>query len=212
VVPPEPLAMFPLAAVVFPTTELPLHVFERRYQCLTNDVLAGDGEFGICLISRGSEVGGGDERVSIGTRVRVELAAPLDAERWLLVARGTERIRVLEWLDDDPYPRALVEPLPSLGPAAPHPAVLEALCSVKALRRLQSEFADGFTAPCVDLHLDEGGPSVVWMLCAMSPLSLWDAQHLLEVPTELERLVLLRELCDAKRRELESVLRLDTAT
>ena len=47
-----PLAMFPLAAVVFPTTELPLHVFERRYQCLTRDVLLGSQEFGICLISK----------------------------------------------------------------------------------------------------------------------------------------------------------------
>ena len=85
-VPPEPLAMFPLAAVVFPTTELPLHVFERRYQCLTNDVLAGDGEFGICLISRGSEVGGGDERVGVGTEAVIEAARPFDDGRWGLLA------------------------------------------------------------------------------------------------------------------------------
>jgi uncharacterized protein len=207
-----PLAMFPLAAVVFPTTELPLHVFERRYQCLTRDVLVDSKEFGVCLISKGCEVGGGDERVSVGTRVRIELAAPLDGERWILLTRGVERIRVLEWLDDDPYPRALVEPMPVHGAEVPPEAVRDALCAVKVLRRLQSEFSDGLTAPCIDLRLEDAAPSTPWMLCAMSPLSLWDLQVLLEVPDNLERLRLLRELCEAKSRDLESVLRLDDAT
>jgi Lon protease-like protein len=203
--------MFPLAAVVFPTTELPLHVFERRYQCLTHDVLSGSKEFGICLISRGCEVGGGDERVSIGTRVRVELAAPLEGERWILVTRGVERIRVVEWLADDPYPRALVEPMPVADPVLPHATVLHALKKVKALRRLQAEFADGWTNPCVDLHLEDAPSSAPWMLCAMSPLSLSDLQVLLEVPDNDGRLSMLGELCDAKARDLEAVLRLDGA-
>jgi uncharacterized protein len=202
--------MFPLATVVFPTTALPLHVFERRYQQLTHDVLAGSGEFGICLISRGHEVGGGDERVSIGTRVRVELATPLADERWILVARGVDRVRVEHWLDDDPYPRAMVEPLPSEGPPAPPAAVNQALCSVTALRRLQAECADGWTAPCVDVPIDDPA-SAPWTLCAMSPLSLFDLQRLLEVPGDVDRLLLLRALCDEKRRDLESVLRLDAA-
>jgi Lon protease-like protein len=204
--------MFPLAAVVFPTTELPLHVFERRYQCLTNDVLMGSQEFGICLISKGCEVGGGDERVSVGTKVRIELAAPLDDDRWILVTRGVERIRVLEWLDDDPYPRAIVEPLPVADAHVPLEAVRNALCAVKVLRRLQSEFTDALTSPCIDLRLEDSASSAPWMLCAMSPLSLWDLQILLEVPGNLERLLRLRELCEAKSRDLESVLRLDGAT
>ena len=203
--------MFPLAAVVFPSTELPLHVFERRYQCLTRDVLASSQEFGICLISRGSEVGGGDERVAVGTKVRVELAAPLDGDRWLLVTRGIERIRVVEWLDDDPYPQALVEPLPPAEPVVPHALVLEALCAVKGLRRLQAELSDGPASPCVDLRLEDARTSAPWMLCAMSPLSLYDLQALLEVPGHLERLSMLRVLCEAKSRDLESVLRLDGA-
>jgi Lon protease-like protein len=206
-----PLAMFPLASVVFPCTELPLHVFERRYQCLTRDVLLDSKEFGICLISRGSEVGGGDERVSVGTKVRIELAAPLDGDRWILVTRGIERFRVVEWLEDDPYPRALVEAMPVEDTEVPLEAVRDALCAVKVLRRLQSEFTDGLTSPCVDLHLEDSPATAPWMLCAMSPLSLWDLQVLLEVPGNPERLRLLRELCSAKSRDLESVLRLDDA-
>lgn len=198
--------MFPLAAVVFPGTELPLHVFERRYQCLTHDVLVGNKEFGICLISRGSEVGGGDERVSVGTRVRIELASPLEGDRWILVTRGLERIVVRQWLDDDPYPRALVEPYPSSAPAAPHDDLVAALGAVKSLRRLQSELADGWASPCIDLSLDERADLAAWMLCAMAPLSLMDLQQLLEAPSHLGRLAQLRELCEARCRDLQMVL------
>ncbi len=203
--------MFPLAAVVFPGTELPLHVFERRYQCLTRDVLFGSKEFGICLISRGSEVGGGDERVTVGTKVRVELAAPLEGDRWILVTRGVERIRVTEWLKDDPYPMAVVEDLPAEGPAVGHDAIVSALSTVKALRRLQSECADGWASPCIDLKFEDHEASAPWMLCAMAPLSLSDLQALLEVPGNAERLELLRKLCEAKSRDLEAVLGLDDA-
>jgi uncharacterized protein len=37
-------------------------VFEPRYQALLDLVLAGDRRFGIVLIERGFEVGGGDHR------------------------------------------------------------------------------------------------------------------------------------------------------
>jgi Lon protease-like protein len=197
--------MFPLAAVAFPGTELPLHVFERRYQCLARDVLSGSNEFGICLISRGPEVGGGDERVSVGTKVRVELAAPLQGDRWILVTRGVERIRVVEWLEDDPYPMALVEDLPAEGPAVAHAEILAALSSVKALRRIQSEFAEGWASPCIDLKFEDHAATAPWMLCAMAPLSLLDLQVLLEVPGNGARLALLRELCESKCRDLETV-------
>jgi hypothetical protein len=208
----EPLAMFPLSTVVFPFTELPLHVFEVRYQHLTRDVLLGSKEFGICLISRGWEVGGHDERVDVGTRVRVELAAPLEEDRWILVTRGIERFRVTSWLDDAPYPRALVLPEPVADADVPRDVLESTFKSVKALRRIQSEFSDGWTSPCVDLGLDEDSSAAAWMLCAMSPLTLVDLQLLLEVPDHRSRLTLLRDLCDAKRSDLETAMRLDDAT
>ena len=62
--------MFPLGNVLFPHAQLPLHVFEPRYRALAETCLAGDGEFGVVLIERGSEVGGGDTRFSIGTVAR----------------------------------------------------------------------------------------------------------------------------------------------
>ncbi|MET1002223.1 MAG: LON peptidase substrate-binding domain-containing protein, partial [Acidimicrobiia bacterium] len=51
--------MFPLGSVLFPHALLPLHVFEPRYRVMMRHCLEGDKEFGVVLIERGSEVGGG---------------------------------------------------------------------------------------------------------------------------------------------------------
>jgi Lon protease-like protein len=100
--------MFPLGTVLLPFAHLPLHIFEPRYRALVKDVLAGDGEFGVVLIERGQEVGGGDVRFGVGTVAKVLQTAELPDGRWLLDAVGTERFRVTEWLPDDPYPLAMV--------------------------------------------------------------------------------------------------------
>ena len=61
-----PMAMFPLGTVLFPFARLPLHVFEPRYRVLVHDCLRNRNEFGVVLIERGHEVGGGDDRFRIG--------------------------------------------------------------------------------------------------------------------------------------------------
>ena len=65
--------MFPLGMVIFPHQVTALCVFEDRYKQLLADVTTSR-TFGSCLITRGSEVGGGDERTSVGTEVRIILS------------------------------------------------------------------------------------------------------------------------------------------
>jgi ATP-dependent Lon protease len=105
--------MFPLGAVLLPGELLPLHVFEPRYRALVDDCLAAaDGpRFGVVLIARGHEVGGGDERHDVGTVARIVRREVEPDGRSGLLCAGEERIRVLRWLPDDPYPRAEVEPV-----------------------------------------------------------------------------------------------------
>ena len=62
------LAMFPLQSVLVPGAIVPLHVFEERYRTLVDRCVAMQEDFGVTLISRGSEVGGGDVRTDVGTR------------------------------------------------------------------------------------------------------------------------------------------------
>ena len=101
--------MFPLGTVLFPYALLPLQVFEPRYRLMMRHVLDGDREFGVVLIERGSEVGGGDTRFDVATVARVVQAAELPDGRFALATVGMRRVRVRRWLADDPYPRAEVE-------------------------------------------------------------------------------------------------------
>ena len=103
--------MFPLGTVLVPGQGLPLHVFEPRYRALVEACVAGDGCFGVVLIERGSEVGGGDVRFDIGTVARIREVAQAPDGRYAVAAVGTDRFRVVQWLDDDPFPRAEIEVL-----------------------------------------------------------------------------------------------------
>ncbi len=80
--------MFPLSTVLFPHARAFLHVFEPRYRAMVADCLAGDRRLGVVLIARGSEVGGGDQRVDVGTLASIETAEPAADGRWHLAVEG----------------------------------------------------------------------------------------------------------------------------
>src|SRR3954449_13007516 len=101
----KPLPMFPLGTVLFPHAALPLHIFEDRYRALAETCLRADGRFGVVLIERGYEVGGGDTRFGVGTVARIVDAARTPDGRYLLATVGTERVRIKKWVRDRPPPR-----------------------------------------------------------------------------------------------------------
>jgi uncharacterized protein len=101
--------MFPLESVRLPGEDLPLRIFEPRYSALVRDCLAGERTFGVVLIAAGREVGGGDARCDIGTLARIVSAEEHGEGRYRIACEMGERIRVEQWHDDDPYPRATVE-------------------------------------------------------------------------------------------------------
>ena len=104
--------MFPLESVRLPGEGLPLRIFEPRYGALVRDCLSGAREFGVVLIAAGREVGGGDARLDVGAMAHIVNCQDLGSGRYLLECEMRERIRVTSWLDDDPYPKADVEPWP----------------------------------------------------------------------------------------------------
>src|ERR1051325_1106028 len=109
------LPMFPLGSVLFPAMPLPLRVFEDRYLAMLAHVLQDEPpEFGVVLIERGQEVGGGDVRFDVGTVARIaDLQVAEDAVG--LLALGGRRFEVAGWHDEDPYPQAEVRMLDELG-------------------------------------------------------------------------------------------------
>jgi Lon protease-like protein len=197
--------MFPLSAVLYPHAQIPLHVFEPRYRALTRDCLAGDSKFGVVLIERGAEVGGGDQRMAVGTRAVITKAAALSDGRWLLMVQGDVRIRVGEWLDDDPYPLAMVEEWsPQIDDVAAS-MVRRAEQSVRRTRGLLSE-SGASAALSAETRFDRDPDVASWQICAEAPLNMMDAQRLLSTNGTLERLALLIELTEAMEQDLHRML------
>ncbi|MBI4884201.1 MAG: LON peptidase substrate-binding domain-containing protein [Actinobacteria bacterium] len=169
--------MFPLGSVLFPGGALPLHVFEPRYQALVRDCIAApDHEFGVVLIDRGSEVGGGEVRRDVGVVARMVQVLELADDRFAVVAIGAERIRVVQWLADDPYPRAVVERWAEQSTHEGDSALVDDI-----VRRAQ-QFARGGEAPVssadafeVAEQLPLGAADRYALLCADGPAERWQA-------------------------------------
>ncbi len=108
------MAMFPLQSALLPDEDLPMQIFEPRYTALVRDCMRDDDpRFGVVLISQGREVGGGDVRCDVGTVARITECVDLAGSgQFMLRCRTGERIRVCDWLPDDPYPRAMVQAWP----------------------------------------------------------------------------------------------------
>jgi Lon protease-like protein len=199
------LPMFPLSTVLFPGAVIPLHIFEPRYRELTRDCLAGDGRFGIVLIERGTEVGGGDQRASVGTQVRIIDSTELPDGRWLMLVQGEVPIHISEWLPDDPYPLAQVQVRSQSEDAVDLDLLERAHQCLRRTRGLLSE--SGASAPMpASLELDPDPERASWQLCAEAPVSAFDAQRLLSSPGPGARIDVLIELVEAVEEDVRRLM------
>ena len=194
--------MFPLGSVLFPSIFLPLHVFEPRYRALVRDCLEGDREFGVVLIERGSEVGGGDARFSIATLAHVVSATELPDGRYALTAVGVARVRVERWLPDDPYPRAEISEITDVAPGPGARAAFDAtVARLHEVRDLAARLQGLDEVP--PLVLADDLEQASFEIAALAGLGPLDAQHLLEQPGTDARLAML----DASLADTASLLR-----
>ena len=182
-------------------------MFEPRYRQLVIDCLAddsGDPEFGVTMIERGREVGGGDQRAAVGAVARMVQVEALDGGRYAIVAVGTRRIRVNAWLPDDPYPLADVDDWPDEDPDAAGldervTAAKDRLAAVLDLARQLGE-----VPAAADLAAVSDDPLVAsYHLAALSPLGPADRYRLLCARSPAERLDLVIECLD----DVEAMLR-----
>lgn len=192
--------MFPLGSVLFPGMPLPLQIFEMRYQLMLADVLANDGTFGVVLIQRGSEVGGGDIRSNTGTLARIIRHEPRSRGRHSILAVGVERIRVNSWMPDDPYPLAEVEPWPDEFDDAgttddPTDLTVVYGSCVESLRELLATAASlGHHVVPATFATPDDPVAGSNFLGSIAPLGPFDRQRLLEAPGASHRLMILSEM------------------
>lgn len=183
---------------MLPGEELPLRIFEPRYTALVQDCLAADDPaFGVVLISAGREVGGGDTRSDVGALAHITECADFGDGRYRLRCVMAERIRVLEWHPDDPYPRAMVE----VWPDEPGLAV-----DVEAIREVEDRMAALFERIArvrgaevnprdIVEGADASGDAAMWLyaLASRVPMGQADRYAVLSAPTVAARTAALRD-------------------
>ncbi len=124
---PSELPVLPLRNVVaFPHTLLPLAVGLERSVRLLEDVLEGDRLMVLAAMTDPSiEEPGPDGVYQAGTLAVVERALRIDDD-YQIVVRGLARVRIADWLTEEPYLKARFEQMPeTLGDEA----------EIEALRR-----------------------------------------------------------------------------
>ncbi len=197
------LAMFPLESALLPDEDLPLRIFEPRYGALVRDCVGNGDPFGVVLISRGREVGGGDSRCDVGVLARITEHADLGSGRYVLQCRTGERIRVNGWLPDDPYPRATVRIWPDEPGDPVTPAqFLDVEDRVMALFERVAA-ARGAQLPGRDVLLGSGRSDArdagerLYALASRIPIGTADRYAVLSAPSAADRLAALREAVDS---------------
>jgi len=117
------LPLFPLGGtVLFPGMNLPLQIFEDRYVQMMADITQHDSCFGVVLIKEGKEVGAPATPYDVGTVAQVIEREDTPDGRIILLAKGQERFRSLNIMQQRPYLIARVELLsfeePSISQSA----------------------------------------------------------------------------------------------
>ncbi|MEV0773287.1 LON peptidase substrate-binding domain-containing protein [Nocardia salmonicida] len=197
------IPIFPLGAVLLHGESLSLQIFEPRYVALVEDCTDGrrEPEFGVVLIARGHEVGGGEVRTEVGTVARITEVIELPGSRYRLRCKGTDRIRVEKWLDDAPYPRAETELWPD-GTGADDGELLAGLRErADRLHTLTAQFArrNGIRRPPPSASLDDLSDDPTtrsYELAARLPIGPTDRQSALAAPDAFSRLAALSTSVD----------------
>ena len=177
----ETMPMFPLNLVAMPGAVIPLRLFEPRYLALHRTLLE-DPQFGIVLIERGTaEAGGSDSRFAVGTAVEAKASTTMDDGSVLLIASGQDRIRVVEWMEPDPYPMATVERLD------PHRTDEHTGDIVRRCREAFAEIVEIVSTLGEDQNdepivVPREPIAAVYAMAEIAPLQDLDRQRILEAP------------------------------
>jgi len=202
---PSHLPILPLrGVVVFPRTATPLRVGQPRSIRLINDAVAEKRLVGL-VTSRDQELDepGPEDVHRVGTVAAIQQLFKAGDGTITLIAHGLLRIRVEEFVDDEPYLMARV---------APYPEHIERTVEVEALRR---NIIEGFQnlndlSPAVPeemgtmiLNLDDPLQLVYAVADQMKNMDTQDAQQLLEINSLTKKMHLLLKLLNEELTVLE---------
>jgi ATP-dependent Lon protease len=116
---PFEIAVLPLQnTTLFPETVVPLAVGRERSIAAVEAALASEEKLLACISARRDDVNGASavaaDLYDVGTLVMVKRMERMQQDALHLIVQGTERIKVVEWLHEQPFLRARVVILPEL--------------------------------------------------------------------------------------------------
>lgn len=167
------LPLFPLDVVLFPGTDLELHIFEPRYKEMMAECLTNRSEFGVI---RAQEQG----IAEIGCTAEIaRVTKEYSDGRMDLIARGRQRFEVLQVDRERSFLRAEILVVPDDPADAARPERERAVQAHKEILSLAGATFDASSA--------ERG-TLSFQLAASLPLELDFKQKLLSMPSERERI------------------------
>jgi Lon protease-like protein len=193
------LGLFPLGIVLLPTEQIPLHIFEERYQELIGECLEEEREFGLVFADE-------DGLREVGTRAAVtEVLDRFEDGRLNVVVEGRERFRLVELTEGRSFQTALVEPVDE----PPDPAdAADAQRAFDLFRKLVELTGSEVEEPAA------GGEQLSFELAGRFDFAPELKQRLLQLTSERERVKQLADLlegaAEAVQREQEIATRAAT--
>lgn len=191
----ERIPIFPLETVLFPGMPLQLHIFEKRYKIMVEELLQSEPVFGVTLIKKGNEVNDSSTiPYLIGTLAHIVDVEKLDAGKYNITVVGEKRFRIQQLFYDQPYLSADISDHP-----LEYKRPLDVYRRIRPLRRQVQSYLERLT------HLEEENFDLRLIELPDEPISLlYLAASLLQIPAH-EKIPILTstsalEVCQAVER------------
>lgn len=196
------LPLFPLNAVLFPNTPLPLHIFEERYRSLVDRCIAEKLAFGVVYHR-------GERMEQIGCSAQIDrVIKTYDDGRLDIVTVGRRRFAIESVDTSQPYLQALVRFLDENEDGDGSTEIDLATAAIDAVLRY---------AYYAELEIDRDGireltvTELSFLIAGIDEMGLETKQHLLEVDSSIGRLQESVEALEQVTKQLATLMSLKKA-
>ena len=189
--------LFPLAgAILFPRSQLPLHIFEDRFRDMVKDAIDGGGRIAM-IQPQQMDDGHQTPLFAVGCVGDIVSVEELEDGRFNIVLLGTNRFRMVEEIDAGASYRCAEIAIDVLGDGEPEP--------LAAIQRAEVEQEARRLGDALGLAVDWGAVSrlddetLVNAIAQVAPFDIGAKQALLEAETLAARTDLLVQLMQFHR-------------
>jgi ATP-dependent Lon protease len=203
-IPADDLPVLPLrGVVVYPMMWLPLPVGQRRSIRLVEDNLPENRIIAL-VTSKDEEVEkpGPDEIHTIGTAAQVHRVLRTPDGTIRLLVQGMERIRIVEYIQEQPYLRARVEVLPEqMEQNIEMEAIMRAVQELfRRLIDLEPQMPDELAMMAMNV---DDARQLAYLVASSMRLDAHEGQHILEMDNVYDKLLRLTQLLHKEVEVLE---------